>query len=157
MTYNPVWNQPTQHIPDASGYPVASTTPIDFVVAGVPVSTWESVGPTASGADNIWTALDGVPADANWVELSVRHFGSAGSASINSTSKFYVRQGGTSIGIAHCQVSEIAELMSASGFGQAVVYTTVKVKLGAGKIFDVYWNGDFTNHELDTYLRSYGY
>lgn len=33
--------------------------------------TWESVGPTGSGATNIWTALDNVPSDADFIEIKV--------------------------------------------------------------------------------------
>ena len=155
MTYIPTWN--SSHVPNAAGYPVAFTDTIDLVVAGVPQSTWESVGPTASGADNIWTALDNIPDGTNWIELSVKHKGNAGSASIVELSKLYLRQGGTAVGLSHCLVSEISELMSASGFGQATVFSHPKVRLDGNKIFDVYWDGSFTSHELDLYIISYGF
>jgi len=154
MTYNPKWDQ--EVAPNASGYPVAFTDTIDLVVAGVVQNTWESVGPTGSGADNIWTALDNLPDGTNWIRLSVKHKGTNGVASLLSISSLWIRKGSTSVGTAHCLVSEISELISASGFGQATVMTTPIVQLDGNKTFDVYWNGTFTTHELDLYIVSYG-
>lgn len=48
---------------------VPDTTAFSFTT--MTVSTWESVGPTSSGATNIWTALDDVPAGATGIILRV--------------------------------------------------------------------------------------
>ena len=58
---------------NANGNPNISDTALS--VQGFPESTWESVGPTGSGEDNIWDALDGIPSDVDWVELKAILFG----------------------------------------------------------------------------------
>lgn len=58
---------------------------ISLLTAG---GAWESFGPTGSGADNIWTALDSVPSDATWVELDVQWVITANSSG-NASVKLY--------------------------------------------------------------------
>lgn len=41
------------------------------VATGVTVGTWESVGPTGSGADNTWAAMDDIPTDATAILVSI--------------------------------------------------------------------------------------
>jgi hypothetical protein len=48
--------------------------PTTFTVDGVIGAAWESVGPTGSGATNIWTALDDVPSTAKGVILKSHAF-----------------------------------------------------------------------------------
>lgn len=55
----------------ATGEPVTSTTVFD--ATAIANQTWETVGPTGSGADNIWTALDDVDAGADWIKIRVKN------------------------------------------------------------------------------------
>lgn len=66
------------------------------VKTNVADSTWESVGPTGSGADNIWTALDSVPSTA--IALRVRLSLSVLNTSVSSeTAVMRVRKTGSSV------------------------------------------------------------
>jgi len=44
---------------------------VSFDVAANIGDTYRSIGPTGSGAERIWTALDGVPAGADWITIKV--------------------------------------------------------------------------------------
>ena len=66
----------------------------DFDVNAVIGAGWESVGPTGSGATNIWTALDSLPANTKWIELLIHTF--AGDTSGNvADMELFIRQTGT--------------------------------------------------------------
>lgn len=52
-----------------TGEPAISNTLLTLTQAGIGTSVWQGVGPTASGETNIWTALDGVPTDADWIDV----------------------------------------------------------------------------------------
>jgi len=54
-----------------TGAPLISTTVFDLDAA-LPNNTWESFGATGSGKTNIWTALDSVPSDVDWIEVKGR-------------------------------------------------------------------------------------
>ena len=77
------WRKPGTSIPAISGYtgriitytPNITTSLFD-VTLNIPVVTSQSIGPTGSGADNIWTSLDVVPANAVSVDLLISSQGS---------------------------------------------------------------------------------
>lgn len=60
-----------------------TTTSLD-IDASVATDTWESIGPTGSGADNVWAQLDVIPAEATvlmvdaYVEVTPNSVGQAG-------------------------------------------------------------------------------
>lgn len=55
---------------NSNGNPNISDT-IFNAVASVTEDTWESVGPTGSGASNIWTALDSAPANTSHIRVKI--------------------------------------------------------------------------------------
>lgn len=79
---------------NSTGEPNIDNTNFDAATS-LAINTWESVGPTGSGATNIWTSLDTVPSDAVWVEVRVRIYLAAtnsGAAELD----LYARKGGSS-------------------------------------------------------------
>ena len=55
-------------VTNANGNPNASDTVLD-VHASLIISTWTTVGPTGGGCTVTWTALNSVPAGAEWIEV----------------------------------------------------------------------------------------
>lgn len=104
----------------------------------VTVGTWEGVGPTDSGADNIWTALDAIPLSADWVELKIRTSAS-GTATTVATS-LYARSGdgAQSTGLDNI-ISNVHMKDGDADTKLASNYTTVKVPVNAANVFDAHW------------------
>ena len=88
--------EPTDHLACARWHPYnGSTIPAELDVdAVVTESTFESVGPTGSGATNIWTELDDMPADAKYVRLGFR-LSITSSTSGQPVVRMYLRPGDT--------------------------------------------------------------
>lgn len=102
---------------------------------------WATLGPTASGAANIWTALDSVPDGSEWIEIAIflRVQGTAGSI----TTSFHVRRNG-STEIAG-NANEIAEVtlgnLTVTGEDQIISSRcTAKVPIDENKIFDALYS-----------------
>lgn len=101
-----------------SGYNVGNTSPPSgYTQAGMPIMnsvsrdttgisidstathvTWESYGPTGSGADNVWTDMDVTPANARFVILKIRTTLSGGTALSSYSAKVNLRAGDSSEG-----------------------------------------------------------
>jgi hypothetical protein len=87
------------YVTNASGYPVISSTAMNVTVA-ITNFAWESVGPTGSGKDNIWAALDLVPDDASYIRVRIKTYVSKNSATSYAIgfSLNAVKDGGTENG-----------------------------------------------------------
>ena len=84
IAYDPVSNQyvavnrPNAVFVTDSEVPLINSTLIEIIADGHIELAWESYGPTlnadgsAGSADHIWTALDDVPYDVDWIELKFR-------------------------------------------------------------------------------------
>lgn len=141
---------------NASGYPVSSTTSID-IDANLTENVWESIGPTGSGADNIWTGLDSVPTDADYVEVRITLRGSDGSASSQAAGIVYARDSGSSATGTGCIVGEVATQADSSGNCEARFCTTVKIPVTSA-VFEMQWISTFTPPTtIFMYLTGYGY
>jgi len=99
---------------------------------------WKSLGPTDSGADNIWTAMDAIPDGAKIALLGVRLDGSRTTGSdTNATLIAYARQTGSSAG-----QSTQTEIGRAQGYGGTTItprftaHLVVPVPLDASRRFD---------------------
>lgn len=121
--------------------PGNSTSSFDFV-ANVTENTFESVGPTGSGATNIWTALDSLPAAATkarlWVSMSVQPDG----VDRISTMVAHARQTGVSTAVG--EGTEIArnQVLVDDYTGNTPFTTTiVDVPLDSSRRFDITWVG----------------
>ena len=141
---------------NANGNPNISDTAIaiDSVVAA---DQWESVGPTSPGtADNIWTALDSVPDDADWIEVKIRMQLDGTLTTLVGT--VYGRSGDGAEGIGFDNM--LAQISQSDGDTDAKstgVVTTTKIQINSDNEFDLYWTVVTTNEEIDCYLIGYGW
>ena len=118
---------------------------------------WESVGPTSSGADNIWTALDSVPVDADWVELKIYLTGIDGAASAALYSSLYARKNGASTAAGtDNQIALIYDESDGSGNSHAGCCVTHKVPVNS-LIFDLYFDYTFTSNQSYAVLTGWGF
>jgi hypothetical protein len=131
------------------GVVVVSTTTI-LLHSVLANTTWESIGPTGSGADNIWTALDNLPGDIDWIEVKlnteITHTSATSSivyAQKNQVSHFI----SDSYKLSHCN-------LVASGVQNDIV--TQKIPVSSRK-FDVYRNTGSGTIYLTLALTGYGY
>lgn len=137
-----------------TGEPAVSLTTQNFTNASLGAA-WEGIGPTASGEPNIWTALDGVPTDVDWIEVYVR--ASASRAAISTDLQLYVRQDGSSSAIGN--TTELINIeTSHTGSTTAVVTGAVTMKIPvASKIFDIQAAGTYATFTVMIRLMGYGY
>ncbi len=66
------------------------------VATDVTEDTWESVGPTGSGADNIWTALDDLPSVQGFIDVNCEASASGVTAAGEVEMSLYAREYGSS-------------------------------------------------------------
>lgn len=133
--------------PDISGYVKGETnyvesegsSSISFSVPSVIVaSTWESVGPTGSAADNTWTALDSLPVGTTYVDLKL-HIGVTGSTLANnySTQLFGRPTGSARVRDSTTQIGE-ASLTNQSGSNERDSnFTMVRLPVDSSGRFDL--------------------
>jgi hypothetical protein len=138
------------------GGPYVSSTQLDLE-ANVVESAWESVGGTSSGADNVWTAMNSVPIDADWVEIRVFQSVQDGATSTNLSSRVSARADGSSIGYAYGTIGYAAAYSDGSGDAFAANTVTAKVPVetdGSGDCdanypcIEVYWVSTFTGTDI---------
>ena len=120
--------------------------------------TFESFGPTDSGADNIWTALDDVPEDAHWIRVlfrlsGVRYFSEA------TSSAFYANMHARRYGSALSGSGDtlMAEIYGVGGNGidgrdVCVIERTIPI---SNRMFDLMWAEDSIS-VLETSMRLVG-
>jgi len=145
----------------SSGDPVISTTHLNY--SGLP-TTWFSVGPTGSGASAIWTALDDVPTDVDWIEIKIQHQceDSLAGAGVKVTSKVYVRQTGSSVG--EGPATNISKLVtyedSSANAAMAQVNCGIKIPVDSSLRFDLAWNAipvGVNTTDFYIYLTGWGF
>lgn len=119
-------------------------------------ATWESVGPTSSGADNIWTALDDVPSLRGFVVLNA-------SVSCDATSA-----GQVSAFVSVRQYQSIwtatdREIAITKGYAEAAGATVLQsrgsriVPIDSNRRFEIYWDGDANNDTTSIRLTLDGF
>ena len=144
-------------VSNANGNPNISDTNI-VITSVIVASTWESVGPTGSGADNIWTALNSVPADADWIEVFlyvsvVKNTGTQGDGSLHVFARKYgsaeaLDVNKNSIGIVYCRGGTTTP-------GTAGIMTTAKIPVVSG-VFDIRYLNT-TADSVSSHMRLSGY
>lgn len=112
------------------------TFDVDAAIGGA----WESVGPTGSGATNIWTALDALPLSAAWVDISL--YNQVQDAGGVPQQIVYIRRTGATSGVG---VETIISIVSQSG-PTAAMYNnaTKKVALDTSNRFDIFRSSNGT-------------
>ena len=142
---------------NANGNPNISDTAFDLD-SSLAHATWESVGPTGSGADNTWTALNSVPADADWVELRVYLSGVDGGASTTVNSTLSARANGSSESSGSDNIiGIIGDETDGSGNAHAFCSVSHKVPVSSSIIFDLYFSKGFTTNVGYIYLVGWGF
>lgn len=141
----------------ADGGPYVSATAFD-IDADVTQATWESVGPTDSGADHVWTALDLLPTNTTWIDVRLKLLGVDGANSTNLSIVIYARKtGSTLVSGGTSQIATCADRSTAAGDAYAVAITTHKIPLSTALLFDFRWTTNFTGTNLAAaYLIGYG-
>ena len=118
---------------------------------------YESIGPTGSGATNEWAALDVVPSDVDWIEVSIIGWGRDGTYGDRSMS-VRARAGQTSISFSGFtnMVYYANAYIDSSGKGSDGKLITGKIPVSS-RIFTVGWSSDFTTNSIIFLLTGYGY
>lgn len=141
---------------NSNGNPNVSDTGFS-VTANITENTWESVGPTGSGADNIWTALDNVPIDADWIEISGYISGTDGAATSELSSHLNGRKNGGSENAApDNRCGAIGDHSDASGNAYTLSDFTKKIPVNSC-IFDLLYQSTFTTDIIIIYLSGWGF
>lgn len=139
--------------------PNVSTTSFD-VDTNLTESSWESIGPTGSGADNTWTALDSLSTDVDWIEIKISVDGDTFSASGDGvdTARLYARGGGGTSGTSLETSIGVAQDYGVSGNGAAGTgISYAKVPVDGDNIFDLHYVSTFEDiTAIDIYLVGYG-
>lgn len=141
----------------SDGGPYISSTTFD-VDASVTEDTWESVGPTGSGASNIWTGLDSVPLGVDWIEIKALSIVSnnAGSSTVIN---IWIRATGSAIGktLANRVVDALTESPTSGAFHSIDAINNFKAPVDSSNRFDVRWADTGNSRFLYFYLTGYGY
>jgi hypothetical protein len=134
----------------ASGSSIFALGSLD-VATNITRDTWETVGPTGSGADYIWTTLDDLPSGTKSVILKCKANGSGTATYVDL--ELSLRQGGsTSSEGTHARVLW-AQSYATSGDNAVACVTEQTVVLGTGNIFEVNWDDTGTGgRNINLYL-----
>lgn len=122
------------YVPDGAG----TLSPL-FVSGVVTEDTWESVGPTGSGADNIWADMDDLPSNARVLKV-VAQSALVTNSTNSANTLLYVASGDVASPTAGngTRVSFNLADDNASGF-QNTDSITLEIPLGTDQVFKVYW------------------
>ena len=137
-----------------TGEPAISTTLQSFTQATLGLSTWEGVGPTASGELNIWTALDSVPTDADWIDVFYEFDIISAVGGVNG--ELYARANGST-----ATFDNTTMICSTEGsFGGAttarsVASGTMRIPV-VGRVFDIATTGAYNTMAMFIRLIGYG-
>lgn len=142
----------------SNGDPTIAAGSFD-VDGNVAETTWESIGPTGSGANNIWSSLDSVPADANWIELKCIVEGREGAASSNLPGALYLRKnGGTGAADGETLVNTFKDRSDSSGYAFCGNVTAgIKIPIDSSRRFQAYWLSSFTYTSILLYVTGWGF
>ena len=141
---------------NANGNPNISDTIFD-VDSNVAETNWESIGPTAGGQDNTWTALDSVPAGADWIEVKVIMEGTNGATDSQAEGLLHAREGGGAQGLGQDNIiGNVKDYVDGAGMGFGGGVSCVKIPVSS-RAFEVYWSSTFTSTVIDLVLTGYGY
>jgi len=108
------------------------------VAGGVTQATWESVGPTGSGADNIWTDLDDIPAGVKAVIINARL--DVTGTTIAPTRTLRLRKTGS----AEAGMGDDGQVEGETSTDNKLIvqYMTFTVPVDSSGRFDVRWDGN---------------
>lgn len=117
-----------------------AVSPPTDIGATVAASTWESVGPTGSGADNIYTGMNNIPASAKFMIARLRAvvFGSTNTDTYSL--RTYVRVTGSSTGLSSNNLMSEPQMVNRSGSSEVTADSTILiVPLDSSRRFDIHY------------------
>ncbi len=127
------------YIAEAGG---ADSTPFDMD-SNVTENTFESIGPTGSGATNIWADMDVIPAGARIAILKVNLNMIPSGVDVVGNMNFYTRMNGdaTVVGATtlQCEMSVLTDDQTGGAVGTSFTFPDVMVPLSTSRIFDATW------------------
>ncbi len=166
MTYNPrTFGQIARFVTEEditggnAGIPLVSEDifSVDGAPNNIPQSTWADIGPTGSGATYIWTALDSLSLDTEWLQLRIKHVGIGGAASTAVFGRIYLRKNGSAAPAASATLScEMYEWADSGGNAWEEQVTFPLVGLDSSNIFEVYYVNTFSADSIELWLAGYG-
>jgi len=144
---------------NANGNPNISDSA--FLTSSIAALTWESVGPTGSGADNIWAILDVVPGDVDWIRIRayIESEQIGGSANVIRRSIIWTRRTGSAELDGTSNIVIVHKTHSSSA-GNASAETMSELTIGVDSSirFDVRWQSLFsTTFSGGIFLAGWGY
>ena len=122
------------------------------VASDLTENTWETVGPTGSGADNIWTALDDVPSFCRFIYLRCDLIASAiatGACSLKVEVRDYADAGSDATLANMSQYTDNVVSNEATG--------TLVVPIDSNGRFGMRWNGNANNSSEVIRLYLHGF
>ena len=130
-----------------------------FDVQPVITGTFASVGPTGSGATNIWADLDVLPADATWIEVRIYNRVRATSATY-VVQTLYFRPTGAGTGKTVSTYAARTRSAGASGSHESEAISSQKIALDSSQRFDLAFDngtdGSIAAQDLELYLVAFG-
>lgn len=143
---------------NSNGNPNFSDTTFD--VEGVTLSTWESIGPTASGADHIWTALDTVPTDVDWIKIRLVFdvSESAGTPNNSIDAIVYIRKTGSAQATGtDNRVLSAGTLVNANGRAKVQQVSEITISTDSAVRFDLWWVSSYPLGSSTAFIVLVGY
>ena len=142
---------PSNVLPGAGLFYLATDTPLSGtrIYRGEGYSDsnrWLTVGPTGSGADVIWTALDAVPSGARAAKLHLSVFGEHSHIAGSQEAGVYIRKAGSTVTPASA-VFVSGQLADES----CTAYNTIEVAL-VDRQLEFRWHASFNSYDIAMYL-----
>lgn len=112
-----------------------------FDATSITVNTWESVGPTGSGATNIWTNLDDlIGSGASYLDLRIKITGNNPAGSASGLANFR-KTGDTTTTTSTCQRSFISVNVTGSGASNTIISgeTSIRIPVDSLVRFDLHY------------------
>ncbi len=142
--------QNTQHIRAGSIQLLSggtAETDID-IEAVVTTDTWETIGPTGSGADNIWATMDQIPDEARGIIVSIEYGYSptgSGGCSLDMFAHNADEGSGGGTGVSNRIIKDVLNSGNVNGDSKTNVHPFVIIPIGAAKDFLVYWTSSLAD------------
>jgi len=144
---------------NASGNANISNTQLN-ITSTVSAVTWESIGPTGSGADHIWAVLDSVPLGADWVELRIYASATDSATAANTVRSATLAARGDGSSEAYgidTGILTTGYYTNAAGHGHALDYSVTKIPFSSSGVFELYWVSSTEATNIYVWLTGYGY
>lgn len=128
------------------------------VIAPLTVSTWESVGPTSSGADNIWSSLDDLPSTATSIIIRTDVLISGSTSGDTYRINLFSRPNGSATAAATNNIIAKASFVNRSGSVEGDQYMSdITIPVSSSQMFDLYYTIEGTTPSSTIYFWLVGW